>query len=74
MNIADAEREMEAHSDEAKRGACEHLAAAVDSLKHGEDDNALSHILDACRLIGRAQAFADLAEDMLAAAFSDDTP
>ena len=70
--LQDAERQMTAHGDTARESAVEHLDAAKLALKHGEDDNAEAHILDAIRQMGRASAFYDLASDMLRDAMEDD--
>lgn len=55
---------MQAHSDEARHQSRKHLKSAIDALKHGEDENAMAHILDALRLFGRAEAFLDIAKDV----------
>lgn len=65
VDVDGTEIQMHSHSDEARHGAIEELKAAIDSLKHGEEDNAIAHIIDAVRLFGRSEAFLDVAKDVL---------
>ncbi len=58
------EIQMQSHSDEARHQSRKHLKSAIDALKHGEDENAMAHMLDALRLFGRAEAFLDIAKDV----------
>jgi hypothetical protein len=57
--------QMQSHSDEARHACTEHMAAALDAIKHGEDENAMAHMLDALRYFGRAEAFLDIAKDVV---------
>lgn len=63
--ISGIEIQMHSHSDEARNACMEHMAAALDAIKHGEDDNAMAHMLDALRYFGRAEAFLDIAKDVV---------
>lgn len=57
MNKADVTRELQAHADTARACALEHWDQARDAIAHGEDDNAIAHMIDAIRELGRAQGF-----------------
>lgn len=70
--IIDAEGQMNAHSGESRRSAKKHLREALDALKHGEDDNACAHILDAMISLGRMKTFAELADWLLQDALTDE--
>lgn len=70
--IKAVELQMQAHADTAKEESTKHMRDAVDALKHGEDDNAMAHMLDAIRLFGRYQAFLDIAGDVVEFIGDDD--
>jgi hypothetical protein len=63
---------MRAHSDEARYQSRKHLKSAIDAIKHGEDENAMAHMLDALRLLGRYEAFLDIAKDVTVYMGDDD--
>ena len=63
-SVSGIEMQFTAHSDEARAKTRAHLRNAIQALKHGEDDNAMAHMLDAIVAYGRSEAFLDVAEDL----------